>query len=66
MPSAECHAIAGRPAEIDRFLGVMTGSVPMEELFSGWSIAQLVGIGGMPKIGLTRARARSSSTAAVA
>jgi flavin-dependent dehydrogenase len=36
-------ALQGRPAEIERFLGVITGSVPMEEYFAPASLMKVMG-----------------------
>jgi 2-polyprenyl-6-methoxyphenol hydroxylase-like FAD-dependent oxidoreductase len=36
-------ALQGRPAEIERFLGVITGSVPMEDYFAPASLMKVMG-----------------------
>jgi flavin-dependent dehydrogenase len=41
------HALAERPAEIDRFLGVLAGAVPIPEYFSPANLQRLLGPGAM-------------------
>jgi len=43
-------ALAGRQAEIDRFFGVMTGSVPMREFMTPANLIQLVGVRGFLRV----------------
>ncbi len=60
------EAIARRPADVDRFLGVMTGSVPMDEFFSGRNMSRLLGLGGMARMILARVRAGAQPARPVA
>jgi flavin-dependent dehydrogenase len=49
-------ALAGRQREIDRFLGVLTGSVPMAEYFSPHNLRAVIGLRGMAGIAFSRLR----------
>ncbi len=50
------EALAGRPAEIDRFLGVLAGAVPIDSYFSPRNLVRLLGLRGMLRAGLARRR----------
>jgi 2-polyprenyl-6-methoxyphenol hydroxylase-like FAD-dependent oxidoreductase len=50
------EALAGRPAEIDRFLGVLGGVVPIGEYFAPRNLLRLLGPRGMLKAGRARRR----------
>jgi 2-polyprenyl-6-methoxyphenol hydroxylase-like FAD-dependent oxidoreductase len=52
-------ALAGRPAEVDRFLGVMTGAVPIDEFFTPRNLLRLIGVRGMAKAMLGRRRSHT-------
>jgi hypothetical protein len=47
-------AVRGRPEEISRFLGAITGSVPIPSYFGPRNLLRLLGVRGM----LTAARSR--------
>jgi flavin-dependent dehydrogenase len=47
-------ALEGRQDEIDRFLGVMTGSVPMAEYFSPRNLRSVIGLRGMFRAAIGR------------
>jgi 2-polyprenyl-6-methoxyphenol hydroxylase-like FAD-dependent oxidoreductase len=51
-------ALAGRPAEVDRFLGVLTGAVPLDSFFSPRNLLRLLGVRGMAAVTLGRLRSR--------
>jgi 2-polyprenyl-6-methoxyphenol hydroxylase-like FAD-dependent oxidoreductase len=51
-------ALAGRPAEVDRFLGVLTGVVPVDSFFSPRNLLRLLGVRGMAAATLGRLRSR--------
>jgi 2-polyprenyl-6-methoxyphenol hydroxylase-like FAD-dependent oxidoreductase len=59
------RALVGRPAEIDRFLGVLTGTVPIPEYFAPGNLIKVIGIGGMARIAWGKMRSRRSRTSAV-
>ncbi len=50
------RALVGRQAEIDRFLGVLTGAVPVAEFFSPRSLIRLVGLRAFLRMAVGRAR----------
>jgi 2-polyprenyl-6-methoxyphenol hydroxylase-like FAD-dependent oxidoreductase len=45
-------ALARRQADVDRFLGVMTGAVPLAEFFSARNMLRLLGIRGLAAMAL--------------
>jgi 2-polyprenyl-6-methoxyphenol hydroxylase-like FAD-dependent oxidoreductase len=47
-------ALAGRPAEIDRFLGVITGAVPLAEYLSLRNLLRLLGVRAMAGLAVGR------------
>ena len=49
-------ALAGRPAEVDRFLGVLTGVVPLDGYFAPRNLLRLLGVRGMATAMLGRLR----------
>jgi len=49
-------ALAGRQAEIDRFLGMITGAVPLPEYLSPRNLLRLLGVRGMAGLALGRLR----------
>ena len=49
-------ALAGRQAEIDRFLGVITGTVPLPEYLAPRNLLRLLGVRGMAGLALGRLR----------
>ena len=59
-PSAEQEALfaalAGRPAEIDRFFGVITGAVPMADYFSPRNLLRVLGPRAMARLAVGRFR----------
>ena len=57
------EAIAGRQDEIDRFLGLITGSTPIPEYFSPSNLRRLIGVRGMAKVALSRIRSKSTRAA---
>jgi hypothetical protein len=57
-------ALAGKPAEIDRFLGVLGGAVPIPEFFAPNHLVKLLGLRSMAKIALSKLRSRSMRTSA--
>lgn len=57
-------AIAGRQSEIDRFLGVGTGSVPIPEYMSLPNMVRLVGLRGLARILGGQARRSATDQAA--
>ena len=60
-PKAEAQmlfaALVGKQVEIDRFLGVLTGVVPMREYMTPGNLVNIIGIRGMAKIILSKIRA---------
>ncbi len=48
---------AGRAEEADRFLGVITGAVPMSDFFTPQNLMRVVGLRGMTSLALSRAPA---------
>ena len=50
------RALAGRQAEIDRFLGVLTGAVAIPEYFAPASMRRLLGVRGLGRLLLGRLR----------
>jgi hypothetical protein len=57
-------ALAGRQAEIDRFLGVLTGAVPLADFQSPRNLLRLLGPGAMARLALGRLRRPRQGTAA--
>jgi 2-polyprenyl-6-methoxyphenol hydroxylase-like FAD-dependent oxidoreductase len=53
-------ALAGRPADLDRFLGVLTGTVPMAEFFSPRNLLRILGVRGLAAMAL-RGRSRAAA-----
>jgi 2-polyprenyl-6-methoxyphenol hydroxylase-like FAD-dependent oxidoreductase len=45
-------ALAGRQDEIDRFLGVLTGSVPLAGYLKPWNLLRVLGVRGMAGVAL--------------
>jgi hypothetical protein len=45
-------ALARRQADVDRFLGVMTGAVPLAESFSARNMPRLLGVRGLAAMAL--------------
>jgi 2-polyprenyl-6-methoxyphenol hydroxylase-like FAD-dependent oxidoreductase len=58
------RSLVGRPAEISRFLGVMTGAIPMAEYFAPRNLLRVMGLRGMARVALARARAGRRRTVA--
>jgi 2-polyprenyl-6-methoxyphenol hydroxylase-like FAD-dependent oxidoreductase len=56
-------ALAGRQAEIDRFLGVLTGAVPLAGYLSPGNLLRLLGVRGMAGVALGRLRRPRPRTA---
>jgi 2-polyprenyl-6-methoxyphenol hydroxylase-like FAD-dependent oxidoreductase len=55
-------ALAGDQAETDRFLGVLTGAVPMERYFTPRNLVRLIGLRGLGRMLLgRRGRARAGA-----
>jgi hypothetical protein len=57
-------ALAGRQAEIDRFLGVLTGAVPLADFQSPRNLLRLLGPRAMARLALGRLRRPRQGTAA--
>jgi 2-polyprenyl-6-methoxyphenol hydroxylase-like FAD-dependent oxidoreductase len=59
-PEAEAlfAALAGRPAETTRFLGMMTGTVAMEKYFRPGNLIRVIGPAGMLRLAVRKARRR--------
>ena len=53
-------ALSRDQAETDRFLGVVTGAVPLEEYMQPRNLARIVGVRGMAKLALARLRRRAA------
>jgi 2-polyprenyl-6-methoxyphenol hydroxylase-like FAD-dependent oxidoreductase len=53
-------ALAGRQADVDRFLGVLTGTVPMAEFFSPRNLLRILGVRGLAAMAL-RGRSRAAA-----
>jgi len=49
-------ALRGKPAEISRFLGVLTGAVPMQEYFTPRNLGKIIGVRGMARMMLGKMR----------
>jgi 2-polyprenyl-6-methoxyphenol hydroxylase-like FAD-dependent oxidoreductase len=49
-------ALGRRPADVDRFFGMLAGAVPMREYFAPGNLLRLVGARGLAKMMLTRVR----------
>jgi hypothetical protein len=45
-------ALARRQADVDRFLGVMTGAVPLAEFFAARNMLRLLGVRGLAAMAL--------------
>jgi 2-polyprenyl-6-methoxyphenol hydroxylase-like FAD-dependent oxidoreductase len=63
-PRAEEQALfaslAGNQAETDRFLGVLTGAIPLPEYFEPANLFRIMGVGGMARLALSRLRTRAA------
>jgi hypothetical protein len=57
-------AVAGKQAEIDRFLGVLTGSERLDAYMTPSNLRRLIGVRGMAKFVLSRVRGQRSRVAA--
>ena len=51
-------ALAGRQAEINRFLGVITGAVPIADYFTPRNLVRLLGVRGMATVMLSSCASR--------
>jgi 2-polyprenyl-6-methoxyphenol hydroxylase-like FAD-dependent oxidoreductase len=49
-------ALAGRPAEAERFLGVITGAIPMRDYLTPGNLFQVIGARGIAKIAVSKLR----------
>jgi 2-polyprenyl-6-methoxyphenol hydroxylase-like FAD-dependent oxidoreductase len=49
-------SLAGRPAEIDRFFGVLAGAVPMSEYLAAGNVVRLLGVCGLAQVITARTR----------
>jgi 2-polyprenyl-6-methoxyphenol hydroxylase-like FAD-dependent oxidoreductase len=49
-------AVAGRPAEVERFLGVLTGAVPLADYFAPRNLLRVLGPRAMARMALGRLR----------
>jgi 2-polyprenyl-6-methoxyphenol hydroxylase-like FAD-dependent oxidoreductase len=54
-------AVAERPGETDRFLGVLTGSVPMDGYFAPRNLLRVLGVRRMARLMLGRRRAHTAA-----
>jgi 2-polyprenyl-6-methoxyphenol hydroxylase-like FAD-dependent oxidoreductase len=50
------EALAGNQAEIDRFLGVVTGAVPLGDYMTPGNLRKVIGVRGMAKVLLSKLR----------
>jgi 2-polyprenyl-6-methoxyphenol hydroxylase-like FAD-dependent oxidoreductase len=50
-------ALAARPEQVDRFLGMLTGAVPVAEFFAPANLFRIMGVRGMAKVMWGKARA---------
>ncbi len=50
------ESLLGRPAEIDRFLGVITGAVPLREYLAPGNLRKVIGVRGMTRVMLSKLR----------
>jgi len=50
------NALAGKPAEVDRFLAMLTGAIPAADFFSPRHLFHLLGLRGMMKAALAQRR----------
>jgi hypothetical protein len=50
------EALAGKQAEIDRFLGVITGAVPLRDYLTPGNLRKVIGVRGVAKVMLSRLR----------
>jgi 2-polyprenyl-6-methoxyphenol hydroxylase-like FAD-dependent oxidoreductase len=57
-------SLEGRPAEIDRFLGVLTGSEPLAGYMAGSNMRRIVGLRGLARIVAGKVRGGRTSRAA--
>jgi 2-polyprenyl-6-methoxyphenol hydroxylase-like FAD-dependent oxidoreductase len=48
-------ALATKPAEVDRFLGVLAGAVSLQEYFSPGNLFRVMGVRGMARVALDKA-----------
>ena len=55
------EALAGNQAEIDRFLGLLTGAIPVGEYFSPANLRRVIGLRGFAKIVVGKARAKRAA-----
>ncbi|HEY7202039.1 MAG TPA: FAD-dependent monooxygenase, partial [Candidatus Dormibacteraeota bacterium] len=58
------RALAGRPADVDRFLATLTGVVPVPEFFGPANLLRLLGARGLARAILARARGGADGQAA--
>jgi 2-polyprenyl-6-methoxyphenol hydroxylase-like FAD-dependent oxidoreductase len=56
------RSLAGKQTEIDRFFGVLTGTVPIPAYFAAGNLVKLIGLRGMAKIALSKIRAPRRQT----
>jgi hypothetical protein len=49
-------ALVGKPAEVDRFLAMLTGAIPAADFFSPRRLFHLLGLRGMMKAALAQRR----------
>jgi flavin-dependent dehydrogenase len=49
-------ALAGRPAEAERFLGVITGAIPMRDYLTPGNLFRVIGARGIAKIAVSKLR----------
>ncbi len=50
------QALAGNPAETERFLGVMTGALPVRDYFKPANLRRVIGLRGFARIAIGKAR----------
>jgi flavin-dependent dehydrogenase len=54
-------ALAGNQAETDRFFGVITGAIPVNEYLSPGNLRKVIGIRGFAKIAIGKARGKRAA-----
>jgi hypothetical protein len=55
------ETLVGNQAEIDRFLGVMTGTVPIQDYMAPANMRRLIGLRGLARIVIGKARTKRAA-----
>jgi 2-polyprenyl-6-methoxyphenol hydroxylase-like FAD-dependent oxidoreductase len=60
------ESLVGRPKEITRFLGMLTGTVPVDAFFAPRNLFRVLGVRGMARVAAAKARSRGRKPAVAA